>query len=274
MSHGGSLPSTTPIRCGAKIRHLRASKRRQLLTTVKLTIDGVTSHATTESVSMSGLVLQGRASHHASAYCAEIHFPDGRILPADVQWVRNGRVGLRFKSPLHGADPLLDRRAPADNPPAPHFTKLDETANALFDDNFTASILVAERLRSVGLIIKATLETSGHAVKLVSNGLSVVEAVRRQVFDLIIINSDLPLMNGCAAMKTIDKLSAPAQGSAVIALANGFAACGAWVYSGVQIERYVLMPVRPAQLLKDVEAVLSDLRRSTNGQPAAVGLIS
>ncbi len=260
MSHGVPLPSSRQSSYAAKMRQLRLSQRRTRDMTVNLMIDGVTSRVTTEQLSVSSVDLQVGTHQQSNSHSAHIQFPDGRILPANVQWVRNGRMKLIFTTPLHRDDPLLHRGTTEGFAQLQRLVKLDAHPNNRLNNNNLTSILIAEGLLSVGFVLGATLEKHGHNVKLVSNGLSAVEAAGRHPYDLMIINSELPLIDGCAAMKTIRKLPIPHRDSAIIALANGFASCGAWVFSGVEVDRYILMPVRPAQLIMEVDAVLSDRR--------------
>jgi len=64
-------------------------------------------------------------------------------------------------------------------------------------------ILVAEDSRTNQKLAARLLERQGHAVTLVSNGKEAVDAIRRDLFDLVLMDVDMPVMDGLAAARAI-----------------------------------------------------------------------
>ncbi len=67
------------------------------------------------------------------------------------------------------------------------------------------SILVAEDNKVNALVAKMFCERLGHQVVVVENGQLAIETLRSQVFDLIIMDNHMPIMDGISATKIIRK---------------------------------------------------------------------
>ncbi|UQZ36779.1 hybrid sensor histidine kinase/response regulator [Paenibacillus sp. PK3_47] len=66
-------------------------------------------------------------------------------------------------------------------------------------------ILLAEDNYINQLVLTKTLERIGHSITAVTNGIDALEAVRREYFDLILMDLHMPIMNGFEAVKLIKK---------------------------------------------------------------------
>lgn len=64
-------------------------------------------------------------------------------------------------------------------------------------------ILLADDQKEIRLLTTAQLERSGHQVVAVANGLEALHALERERIDAILMDEDMPVMNGLQALRTI-----------------------------------------------------------------------
>jgi CheY-like chemotaxis protein len=241
-----------------KVRVLRHAKRRGLSMVVNLIADDVVRHVTLENVSASGMgfLCQSDLPHSGAV---QVQLPDGRLLSAVVCWVGNGRIGVKLVERLQQDDPLLLQDG-AVNPSASSHAKPAATAAiARFapvnNDRAGLNILVADAFRSISYLMKGILEKAGNNVDMVENGLELVEATRRKIYDLVLIDSHIPLMSGDVAAAQIRKLPAPFGQCSIIAVSAETLDERHFRSQGSVVDAYLAKPIRPARLLEQVAAV-------------------
>ncbi len=83
----------------------------------------------------------------------------------------------------------------------------EEEAEELTDEIAGASVLVAEDHKVNQMLFKTILENLGHTVALAGNGKEAVEAVKKEEFDIIFMDVQMPEMNGYEATEEIRKLN-------------------------------------------------------------------
>jgi CheY-like chemotaxis protein len=81
-----------------------------------------------------------------------------------------------------------------------------------------ARILVAEDIDMNQLVIDGLLTAAGHRVTIVSDGAAAVRAVQADDFDLVLMDLEMPGMDGLAATEAIRRLGDGVRGVPVIAL--------------------------------------------------------
>ena len=109
-------------------------------------------------------------------------------------------------------------------------------------------ILLAEDNRVNQAFVCALLEKAGHRVEVVSNGAEAVDAVRRGAFDILLMDIEMPGMDGVRATRLIRALDGPASSIPIIALTADTADdCREKFISG-GMDDYVVKPVSPDQL--------------------------
>lgn len=67
-------------------------------------------------------------------------------------------------------------------------------------------ILLADDQKEIRLLTTHQLERSGHHVVAVANGQEVLDALRREPFDVILLDEDMPVMSGLQALRAIRNL--------------------------------------------------------------------
>ncbi len=118
-------------------------------------------------------------------------------------------------------------------------------------------ILVAEDVEMNRLLVVTLLKQAGHRVVAVEDGAAAVAAVRRRAFDLVLMDVNMPVMDGLDATRTIRDMAAPANRTPIVALtANTFpedvARCRAAGMDG-----YVPKPIDRLVLLAEIGRCLA-----------------
>ena len=67
----------------------------------------------------------------------------------------------------------------------------------------TARILVVEDDEDMPIIVRLALESAGHSVTLVGNGVKAIEAAKESVFELLIVDLKMPGLSGAATIREI-----------------------------------------------------------------------
>jgi PAS domain S-box-containing protein len=109
---------------------------------------------------------------------------------------------------------LVDAQVPAASEP-------DTTSKA---PAAHARILIAEDIYANQVVIEGMLKSDGHEVVVVDNGAEAVEMLERRDFDLVLMDMEMPEMDGVTATKAIRALSERVRSIPIVALtANAMA---------------------------------------------------
>jgi len=106
-----------------------------------------------------------------------------------------------------------------------------------------------EDVFSLQLIAKAKLERLGYTVDVVGDGRKAVEAVRNGEYGLVLMDIQLPQLDGLSATREIRKLTDPAKASTpVIALTANAMKGDAEAYLATGMNGYLAKPIDNQQL--------------------------
>jgi len=166
------------------------------------------------------------------------------LMGGEIGYDTAPREGTTFWITL-ACEPGTDSALPA--PDAPDAPDAPETpAKAVPDQPLT--ILVAEDNSVNQQIIRLMLEKAGHRCDMAENGAQAVEAVRRQDYDLVLMDIQMPEMDGIAATSAIRSLGGKRAKTPIVALTANAMKGDRALYLSAGMNDYVAKPIDPAAL--------------------------
>jgi len=168
-----------------------------------------------------------------------------------------GRVGFS-SAPGVGSTFVLTVAAPVAQP------TLDEDAAPLDGMLAGLKVLVVEDNPTNQMIAVRLLETLGARVAVASDGLAGVEAAQAGLYDLILMDIQMPGIDGLEAARRIRALPAPASQVPIIALTANAMSHQKQAYLAAGMDGVVSKPLSPAALLAEIARLSHD-----QGQDAA-----
>ncbi len=116
-------------------------------------------------------------------------------------------------------------------------------------------VLVAEDNPVNSMLAEWFLEKEGHHVKVVENGLEAVQAVKMATYDLVLMDIQMPEMDGPAAARTIRGLKGAISEIPMIALTANAMAGDREEYLAAGMNDYLAKPFDPRQLMAVIARV-------------------
>jgi signal transduction histidine kinase/ActR/RegA family two-component response regulator len=180
----------------------------------------------------------------------------GRLLPVESD-VGKGTV-VTFVLPLLPAEDSskLFLELSADKPssakpplPPPGACSKEETK--------TISVLVAEDNKVNQLLIRKIFRHYGHDVELVSNGKLAVEAVQRKSYDLVLMDLQMPVLDGLSATRAIRALRLPTAKVPIYALSADALAPESGPMEETGLDGYLSKPIVWEDMSEVVDKVLA-----------------
>jgi two-component system, sensor histidine kinase RpfC len=118
------------------------------------------------------------------------------------------------------------------------------------------SVLVAEGNRTNQMVIVKTLERVGHTATVVNDGEAALDALEENHFDLVLMDLNMPVINGIEAAKlyrfcSIGEPYVPIVAVIADATTDARARC-----SEAGMDGFVTKPIAPARLLDVIDSVL------------------
>ncbi len=117
------------------------------------------------------------------------------------------------------------------------------------------------------------LRHAGHEVDVVENGEQAVEAVRRGAFDAVLMDVQMPVVDGEEATRRIRALPPPANRVAIIAVTAHAMAGAREEFLALGMDDYLAKPIDPGMLLGKLAALSTEPSAGTgSGEPGATVL--
>jgi PAS domain S-box-containing protein len=125
------------------------------------------------------------------------------------------------------------------------------------------TILLAEDNETSRYLISAMLTRLGHAVHAVENGALAVEAAKEKTFDIILMDMQMPVMDGPGATCEIRKLPSERGRVPVIALTADIVASHRNAYFAAGVNAIIGKPVNWSELAEEMDRQLERARQNT-----------
>jgi CheY-like chemotaxis protein len=169
----------------------------------------------------------------------------GLAISRNLVEMMGGEIGFRPNAP-HGSVFWFEIDAPpADAPP----TRISLSADASLEG---LRVLLVDDNATNRLIGGKVLEALGAGTALASGGLEAVEAVRLQAFDLVLMDINMPGIDGLEALRRIRALPDGKGGVPVLALTANVMAHQRDAYLAAGMDGVLGKPFSPAELLTEV----------------------
>jgi signal transduction histidine kinase/ActR/RegA family two-component response regulator len=127
--------------------------------------------------------------------------------------------------------------------------------NAINTPFCALKILLAEDNTVNQKILKAILEKTGHNVHLVENGLEALNICKDTLFDMILMDIQMPKMDGIEACKAIRTHEGPNQNTPIIALSANIFEKQQKEYMDAGMQACIAKPIKPQDLRREVMAL-------------------
>ena len=141
-------------------------------------------------------------------------------------------------------------------------------------------ILVAEDLEANQELVRIYLRAGGYRAAFVANGAEAVKAVRSKIYDLVLMDVQMPQMDGIAAAKAIRKLDGSVRNIPIIAMTANVLPKQIRCIEAAGMNGYVAKPTELDDLLTEIgrlvvqpSKVLAHLRAPAEREPLVAEVI-
>ncbi|MDH3527129.1 MAG: ATP-binding protein [Gammaproteobacteria bacterium] len=125
------------------------------------------------------------------------------------------------------------------------------------------NILVAEDNPTNQLVVSKILESGGHKSLIVGNGAEALEALENNSFDILILDMQMPIMDGIEAAKIYNFTTTPDQRIPIIMLSANATIEAKRECEDANIDEYLTKPTDAKILLSTVQSLANKHRRET-----------
>jgi signal transduction histidine kinase/ActR/RegA family two-component response regulator len=185
----------------------------------------------------------------------------GLAISKELIHLMNGEVGVE-STPGHGATFWLRLRCRAAEPAAPEVGGLDDETLLKQPGDRKLHILVAEDNVINQRVVCTMLELGRHSFTIAQDGVEAVAAIQRERFDAVLMDVQMPNMDGPAASKAIRDLGGAFAAVPIVALTANAMPGDAALYAAAGMNFYLSKPFSPDQLSAILRrAVSADVAR-------------
>jgi signal transduction histidine kinase/CheY-like chemotaxis protein len=171
----------------------------------------------------------------------------GLAISKELVHLMNGAVGVE-STPGRGATFWLRLRCRAAEGAGKTETVLDDDALLKQAGERKLHILVAEDNAINQRVVCTMLELGGHTFTIAGDGAEAVSAVQRETFDVVLMDVQMPNMDGPAAAQAIRKLGSAFAALPIVALTANAMPGDAERYTAAGMDFYLSKPFSPDQL--------------------------
>jgi DNA-binding response OmpR family regulator len=120
-----------------------------------------------------------------------------------------------------------------------------------------ASILITDDESNIRLTIRTALESDGYVVREASNGIEALESIERQMPDLVVLDLNMPGIDGMEVLEHLKSLAVANKPRVIILTAFGSIATAVRATRLGAVE-FLEKPVTPAELRQTIRSVLTE----------------
>jgi len=132
-------------------------------------------------------------------------------------------------------------------------------------------VLLAEDNRVNQEVAQAILAKAGHRVDIAENGRKAVEAVRRNHYDAVLMDVQMPELDGIEAVRRIRSLPPPLSSVHIIAMTANAMEGAREEYLAAGMDDYICKPIQPRLLLEKLAALFLATPAPSAPVPSAAG---
>jgi signal transduction histidine kinase/FixJ family two-component response regulator len=130
-------------------------------------------------------------------------------------------------------------------------------------------VLVAEDSPIIATLISSLLKKQNFEAQMVTNGLQAVAAVMKDTYDIILMDVNMPEMDGISATRAIRALPGPQSKLPIIALTANAIVGQREIYLAAGMNDYVTKPIQPNTLFQAIQRWVAPARVETAAASSA-----
>ncbi len=186
----------------------------------------------------------------------------GLAISREIIELMGGRITVHSE-PGHGSTFRVELKLPLHEPQGAHPREPAEDTPA--GDTPALRILVAEDNEVNQILIRAILDQLGHTCDLVANGELAVQQVQARNYDVVLMDVQMPVLDGVGATRAIRRLPGPAARVPIIAMTANALAEHRAAYLGAGMDDYLTKPVDVGALRRALLRVRQGLVATESG---------